>query len=161
MRICEFIGILVVQCEKCGRRFVVNTEMIKDGFSMNCCRGVDGLLYDKVTVTLERQINYGAIIDKETLREYKFVVTHGQAMPLEEYKRLLADFIITGRKPKIKKEHSQVVNLDTNEQQYKSLFETLRLLGYSKEETFGKIDVALKEGLRMETEIIKYILSLQ
>jgi hypothetical protein len=160
MKVSEIIGILVVQCEKCGKKFVVNTEMIKDGFSMNCCRNTEGLLYDKVTVTLERQVNYGSIIDRETLREYKSVITHGQAMPLEEYKRMLASVILEGRKYRIASQHKNVVNVKVDTVDYENLYATLRTLGLSKEEAIDKVDIAIEQGFVRDTEIIKYILSL-
>lgn len=160
MYVSEVIGVLVLQCS-CGKKFVVNTEIVKNGFQLVCSCGRGS--YHCPNAKLEVSIRPGTPINqlsKEQQRYYHKAMLQSNAVPLEEYKRTLADFIITGKKPKVNKAHSQVVNFDTDEQQYQNLYETLRQLGIPKEEAFAKIDVALKEGLRMETEIIKYILSM-
>ena len=156
MKVCEFVGIIVLQCEKCGKKFVVNSEAVKQGFQAGCKCSIGGIWFGRgSTATISIKPN------PHTQWDGKNKLNVCNAMPIAEYKKLLADFIINGRKPKIPKEHSKVVSIHTDETQYQNLYETLRQLGYSKDEAFAKIDVALKEGLRMETEIIKYILSLQ
>ena len=151
MKVCDFIGIIVLECEKCGKKYVVDSTAPLFGFSAGgCCVG-DGF-YSSFAQLDMKLINVFDNRDIGTGRE---------AMPIAEYKKLLADFIITGKKPKIQRKHSKVVSFDTDESQYQSLYESLRQLGFKKDEAFAKIDVALKEGLRMETEIIKYILSLE
>ena len=159
MKTSEVIGIIVLECE-CGQKFVVNTETAKWCFQYTCSCGRQAVFAIETNLALHLKPVWLDGLDKSCV-EYKREIKQAYAMPLDEYKRCLADFVMTGKKPKVNKVHSQVVNFDTNEQQYQSLYETLRQLGYSKNEAATKLDITLKEGLRMETEIIKYILGLQ
>lgn len=154
MRICEVIGILVVQCDRCSKKFVVNSEMVKDGFQCRCnCRPTPAGWVTNGS-TLEINIRSHPLGNTKNFG-------NREAMPLEEYKRLLAGIIIEGKKPKVPPKHKSVIEININNAEYQNLYESLRQLGFSKEEAISKVDIAIKEGFIHETEIIKYILSLQ
>ena len=155
MKVVDFVGLVVIQCEICGQKYVVEATKLDRGYIIECPCKKNGTWSGRGT-QLKIELTHVTNLNS-TKRE----ASTRHAMPLNEYKRLLADFIITGKKPKVKREHSNVVSFDSEESQYRNLYETLRQFGDSKDEAFAKIDVALKEGLRMDTEMIKYILSLE
>jgi adenylate cyclase class IV len=74
---------------------------------------------------------------------------------------MLAGIIIEGKKPRVPAKHKNVVEFNINNADYQNLYESLRQLGFPKEEAISKVDIAIKEGFIHETEIIKYILSLK
>ena len=95
------------------------------------------------------------------LREHEKTYNNCNAMPLEEYKKMLASVILEGKKYRIAKEHNKVIKVHVDTVDYENLYATLRNLGFSKEEAIAKVDIAIEQGFIRDTEIIKYILSLE
>ena len=158
MQYVDFVGLVVIQCEHCGQKFVVEATKMDIGFSCACSCNRSGLVAG-IGTRLHIEVSHVPCPVYQNKRHNREIAAR-RAMPLNEYKRLLSEFIITGKKPRIPKEHSKVVSIETDKTQYQSMYETLRQFGFSKDEAFAQIDVALKEGLYMETEMIKYILTL-
>ena len=154
MKIVEFIGILVVQCQGCNERFVVDSQAVKEGFQIQCpCGQAAG-----------NWINNGSQLDI-TIRSNPYgsgagLGRNNNAMPLAEYKARLAEKFL-GKLPKVSAKHKNVVSFEESSVDVATIASTLEALGYSKKEIMEKIDVAVKDGFFHEDEIIKYILSLK
>ena len=161
MKVKEVIGILVVECHNCGQQFVVNTEAIKEGFQWGCqCgRGAWCGPGANIDIKFNSGLSYDDMGDIGRKRMDKHWTT-ASAMPLEEYKRMLAGVILEGRKPKVPPKHKNAVGFHLNNEDHEKLYATLRQLGFKKEEAIAKVDIAVQEGFIHEPEIIKYILSL-
>ena len=63
-------------------------------------------------------------------------------------------------KPKVPPQHKSIITVSINNEEYEKLYETLRQLGYKNEEAIDKVKIAIQDGFTHETDIIKYILSL-
>ena len=148
MKISEVIGIVVLECD-CGQKFVVNTETTKTGFIMHCTCG--RVQYPSYHSPLTTAISFNRQDDKG----------NKAAMPLEEYKRMLASVILEGKKYKTPTQHKNAVNVKIDTAEHENLYATLRNLGFSKEESIAKVDLAVEHGFVRDTDIIKYILSLK
>lgn len=161
MRVVEILGILVLECPHCQNKFVVNTECVKQGFQWLCKCGRGGYyeLNSQLEVTIRRGIPYDSMY-KENQKIFDKSIVQRNAMPLDEYKALLAEFVINGRKPKIKREYKNTVSFDTKEEDVANIIDALCGLGFSRQEATKRVNISLKEGLRMEEEIIKRALSL-
>jgi len=163
MKISEIIGLLVFQCDRCGKKFVINTVEAKQGFQFVCgCGRRDRLsgYQSKIDVYFHR-IEYNPKIPKDIQRDNDRYFAERNAMPLEEYKRMLASVILDGKKYKILKQYKNAVNVKVDTVDYENLYATLRNLGFGKEESIAKVDIAVENGFVRDTEIIKYILSLE
>ena len=143
----EFIGLIILRCSGCGEKFVVNSEAIKTGCGVGCKCGRYQFFAGQVGLTL-----------KEVT---KTNIEYPNAMPLEDYKKAIVDFIVNGKKFKPKKNQAVPPILDTDEEQINNTIEALIRLGYQRADAISKVQIALKEGLRMEEEILRYILSLK
>ena len=164
MKISEIIGLLVFQCNHCGKKFVVNTVDAKNGFQYKCECGCSERLsgYEsKIDVFFHSIGLYDSRVPKDMQRENDRYYGERNAMPLEEYKRMLAGVILEGKKYKITKHHKNAVNVKVDTADYENLYATLRNLGFGKEEAIAKVDIAIEQGFVRDTEIIKYILSLE
>jgi hypothetical protein len=160
MMMVQFIGLIVIECQ-CGEKFVVNSEMVGNGFICKCtCGKACGTNRHSRLITHIEKFNDGSMqyLHKETQREYYKPV--GEAMPLAEYKRHLASFIVDGKTTRIKKEHKSTVSFDTDAVQIKKACEALVSIGYKETEAMSMLDVCLKEGLRQDGDIIRKLFSL-
>ena len=134
MRIYEVIGILVLQCS-CGKKFVVNSEVVKRGCQLVCSCGRGS--YCTRGSQLDINIRNGVSPTTYTKEDHRHLC-QSSAMSLEEYKRMLASVILEGKKYKIANQHKHAVNVKVDTVDYENLYATLRNLGFSKEESICK-----------------------
>jgi len=165
MKIVEMVGILVLQCERCGKKFVVNSETVKEGFQCVCdCNNPRHLkemfVHQGSSISISIQQASKQYANQSEYNRYERSYGTKQAMPLEEYKRMLAGVILEGKKYKVANQHKNAVNVKVDTADYENLYATLRNLGFSKEESIAKVDIAIDQGFVRDTEIIKYILSM-
>ena len=161
MKIEEVIGILVISCEHCGKKFVPNTENIKSGFQCicDCGRHHNAMVGTRLQVSLTDGVPYYNM-SKESQRDHGRILKQCYAMPVDDYKARLAEKIL-GKKPKVPTQHKGVISFDDNNVNVVVIVKTLQTLGFNEKEAMEKIDIAVKDGFFHEEEIIKYILSLK
>jgi hypothetical protein len=158
MKIKEVIGVIVFQCG-CGQEFVANTELIRDGVQFCCPCG--GFGYTGKGTGLAFSLNPGVAysnLGNLYQKEYDKHIKTACAVPMEEYKKLLSEFIVTGKKPKVKKQNQSAVSFDSNAEQIQLAIEALMGLGFGHKEAVTKVQISVKEGLYMHDEIIKKVL---
>ena len=156
MQITEVVGILVLECS-CKQKFVANTTALDTGFMAKCGCGKWAKInkWSQLDLVL-RQGTCSEFHDPAVRREFNKPLN--DAMTIEEYKRLLADYIISGKVQKYDKKHKGVVSLENDEPQILAAYEALRAMNYKKDQAIEAIDIAVKNGYRYEQDIIKYIL---
>lgn len=131
----EYYGVVVYTCQ-CGRKYVINSQAYDhQDCKLRCPCGVYSPYYT----------------ENKQNGEYW--------MPLEEYKALLAKYIVDGKKPKVPSKYKKVVTISYRDEALNTM-EALLALGYTREEIIPKLDMALAEGLLMEDELVKRILEL-
>jgi len=99
---------------------------------------------------------------KQMKREYnKPLTTNNQAVPLEVYKTMLADWVLNGKVKKIPAKHKNAIRFpEVGAEQLQNTVEALVSLGFDRKTAVSKVDIALEQGLRHEHEIIQSILTL-
>jgi len=162
MELFEIIGILVFKCNKCGSKYVTNTEAIKEGIALRCQCGYLFHVprWSKLNVNLEiyhQSTNKYAC--KETIKEYNKPLNNNEPMPITEYKAMLAKIILEGKKPKVPAKHKKVVSFNTNQQAIIDSVDALVAFGCKRQEAIAQVDIAVSEGFYTEEEIIKKVLS--
>lgn len=98
--------------------------------------------------------------DQQDAKERKSIEQYCQAMPLETYKSLIADWILNGKKPKVDKQHKSIVSFDDNSKVISDTINALLALGFSEAEAKKKANIAVKDGFKTEEEIIRKILGM-
>ena len=98
--------------------------------------------------------------DREDAKERKEVETYRNAMPLAEYKALLADFILTGEKPRIKRANTGVVSFDTDKKKIRDMVNAQCSLGMKEADVRKKIEIPLREGFYIEEDLLKAVMNM-
>ena len=159
MKIVECIGILVLACRGCESQFVVNTEAVKQGFQWHCQCGRFGYFgcASKLEVSISGGIDYNHAC-KAGQKRFDGHLRRASAMPLEEYKALLAEKIL-GKKPRVPTKSKNAVSFEDSGVNIAVIANALQGLGFKDKEIMAKIDVAVRDGFFQEDEIIRHILS--
>ena len=159
MIIDEIIGLLVLRCG-CGQKFVVNTELAKNGFQYKCsCGKYHRSLPGELNVSF-RSYGTGDMSDKEFAQYTKGFDTCNNAPTVEEYKSLLSKIIVDGKMPKVPARNKKVVAFNTNQEAIINTVDALMAMGWSYDDAKDKVSIAIGEGFYTETEIINHILTL-
>ena len=162
MYIKNLIAIVEFGCEKCHETFIVNSECIKNGFHYECPCGKYHSInrWGKLEAVI-RQCDT-SWFDKKTEREYlKNYPTGHCAMSSSEYKAMLADIMLNGKRKRIPAKNKHTIRFpDVNEEQLQNTVDALMSLGLKRAEAIQKLDIALEHGLRLESDLVKFILTL-
>ncbi len=73
---------------------------------------------------------------------------------------MIANFILTGMKPKVNKQHKNAVVFDDNDKKVRDCVDALCAIGYKENEAITKVNIALRDGFRMEDEILKAVIGM-
>ena len=163
MRISEIIGILVLECD-CGAKFVVNTEAVKEGFicECDCSDRYKSSRFGQLQVDIQsfpwEQLQF--LSDTKQKEYKKSLETNNRAMPIAEYKALLATIIVDGKRPRIPAKNKNVVSFNTNQDGILDTVDALVSMGYNRADAKSKVDIAVSEGFYTEQEIIQRVLTL-
>jgi hypothetical protein len=145
----EVVGIICFTC-KCGEKYVINTTKLKNGAWFVCSCG--GRCVVPRSASLQWRITPEEVLFRPP--------DDAMMMPLSEYKTKVAEWVVTGKKPKTPAKHKKAVEFDSKGVDVSTIAKSLTTtLGLDNKDAVEKIKSAIQLDILAEEDIVKYILT--